>query len=74
MASGGRRRQASSSEYPVAVALCATPDADHTIAPNKCGQNEDGTRQEDWYEADMDQIEDRNLLRFGMEGVVDHPY
>jgi hypothetical protein len=37
-------------------------------------QNEDGTRQEDWYEADMDRIEERNLLRFGMEGVVDYPY
>jgi hypothetical protein len=37
-------------------------------------QNEDGTRQEDWFEPDMDKMEERNLLKFGMEGVVDRPY
>jgi hypothetical protein len=37
-------------------------------------KNEDGTRQEDWFEPDMDRIEERNLLRFGMEGVVDYNY
>lgn len=37
-------------------------------------QNEDGTRMEDWFEPDMEKIEARNLLKYGMEGVVDYAY
>jgi hypothetical protein len=29
---------------------------------------------EDWYDVDLDVVEARNLQKFGLEGVVDHPY
>lgn len=29
---------------------------------------------EDWYDVDLDVVENRNLLKFGIDGVVDHPY
>ncbi|KAH8077859.1 hypothetical protein HD553DRAFT_346517 [Filobasidium floriforme] len=57
---------------PAHLALATSP-AKPTLRP-LTRTNEDGTRQEDWFEPDMDRIEERNLLRFGMEGVVDYNY
>jgi hypothetical protein len=29
---------------------------------------------EDWYDVNLDVVEARNLQKFGIGGVVDHPY
>lgn len=69
VASGGRGRQAFASKWSTFTFQCQT---DRLSRPYE--QDEKGERLQDWFEPDMDKIEARNLLRFGMEGVVDYNY